>query len=146
MTFNYNEPHERIRAVAGAKYNQEIRLNFAALDNASQEFVTATIYHEIIHAFMRSNGTSDSSQHELMATDWRDDISNQLQLDYPNLSKEDADALAWGGLVETNQWQTMYNNDINNNTSITGDIAAVNTNHKNVKNLTNGNYGTPCTN
>jgi hypothetical protein len=40
----------------------------------------------------------------------------------------------------------MIHNDINNNTGITGDIAAVNTNHNNVNNSTNGNYGTPCTN
>lgn len=81
-----------------------------------------------------------------MATNWRDKISNQLQIDYPNLSKTDADALAWGGLGDTTQWQTMINNDIANNTGITGAIAAVNTNHKNINNSTNGNYGTPCTN
>jgi hypothetical protein len=131
----------------GGQFNQNIRLNLAALDNASQEYMVATIYHEIIHAQLVIQGISaEIAQHEIIATSWRQKISDQLRIDFPNLSRADADGLAWGGLGDTTQWQTMFNNDKSNNTGITGAIAAVNSNHKNVNNSTNGNYGTPCTN
>jgi hypothetical protein len=132
--------------IPGNKFNQNIRLNLAALDNASQEYMVATIYHEIIHAQLRSQGIPDIGQHEIIATSWRQKISDQLRIDFPNLSQRDADGLAWGGLGETPQWQTMVNNDRSNNTGITGAIQAVNDNHKNLNNSTNGHYGTPCTN
>jgi hypothetical protein len=131
----------------GGMYNQKIKLNLAALDNASQEYMVATIYHEIIHAQLVSQGIRDEIvQHEIIATSWRQKMSDQLRIDFPNLSQRDADGLAWGGLGDTTQWQTMFNNDLRNNTGITGAIQAVNDNHKNVNNSTNGNYGTPCTN
>jgi hypothetical protein len=151
LTFNqyYNASENGIKDSGrqDERFNQVIELNLAALANASQEFIAATIYHEIIHAIFASQGIKPSAQHEIMASDtWRKTISDQLRLDFPNLSQEDADALAWDGLGQTSQWQTMINNDNANNTGVTGDIALVNRNHKNVNNSTNGNYGTSCTN
>jgi predicted SprT family Zn-dependent metalloprotease len=108
------------------EYSQIINLNYAALDNASNEYVAATIYHEIIHVTLQLQGISNSDQHDVMAQEWRDDISNQLQADFPNLTKEDADALAWGGLGETEAFQAMIEKDTRNNTGITGAIAEVN--------------------
>jgi len=126
-------------------HQMSINLNFAALDNASNEYIAATIYHELIHVSLNIQGiTGNDSQHETMAQDYRDDMSNQLQADFPDLSKEDADALAWGGLSTSNDWAKIINSDIINNTGITGNINAINTNFKNLNNSTNGEYGTPC--
>jgi hypothetical protein len=55
-----------------------------------------------------------------------------------------ADALAWGGLGETEAFQAMIEKDTRNNTGITGAIADVNKNFKKLNNSTNGNYGTTC--
>jgi hypothetical protein len=120
------------------QFLQIISLNFAALDNASNEYVAATIYHEIIHASLTLQGIDD--QHNVMANEWLDDMSNQMQADFPNLTKQDADALAWGGLHETNAWKAMVKQD----PEITNSIINLNKNHKNLDNSSNGNYGTSC--
>ncbi len=129
-------------SMGGSPFNQNINLNLAALDYASDEHIAATIYHEIIHAHLRNEGISGGEHHNIIATDWRDIISNQLQADFPDLSETEADALAWGGLSESDAWQTMVEEDNANNTGITGAIAAINVNHKNVNNINNGSHGT----
>ncbi|HEU0226912.1 MAG TPA: SprT-like domain-containing protein, partial [Arachidicoccus soli] len=91
-----NETHIDGRT-GGSQYHLEIKLNLAALDYSSNENVTATIYHEIIHAYLRTIGVNgESTQHDIIANGWREAMSDQLQEDYPNLSPTDADALAWG--------------------------------------------------
>ncbi|MET0945878.1 MAG: hypothetical protein ABWY22_10745 [Flavobacterium sp.] len=138
----------KINAYQDETFNQIIALNFAALSYASKEYITAVIYHEIIHGILSSQGIATaSSQHEIMASDeWRQTISDQLRIDFPDLDQEDADALAWEGLGSTSKWRAIYDNDIANNTGVTGDINAVQTNYRNFNNSTNGYYGTSCNN
>ncbi|MEO7978278.1 hypothetical protein [Flavobacterium sp.] len=77
----------------------DIRFNMAALDYSSDEYVTATIYHEIIHNFlsMLYPDATAAEQHEEMERDWREVMADQLKLDFPGLSAADAAGLAWGG-------------------------------------------------
>ncbi|KHJ36640.1 hypothetical protein PBAC_31940 [Pedobacter glucosidilyticus] len=97
-----------------------------------------------MHAYLRTLGVPTNEHHDIMASDWREAISDQLRADYPNLSQTDADALAWGGLNESHLWQQMLANDIANNTGITGAIKQTNDNQKNLNNQNNGSNGTHC--
>jgi hypothetical protein len=128
----------------GNVYNFDINLNLAALDFSSNENITATIYHELIHAYLNTQGIPKSQQHDTIANEWRDKISEQLQLDYPSLSESDADALAWGGLGTSTLWLQMLKSDENNNTGVTGAISQRIKNHKNLNNENKGKYGTHC--
>jgi hypothetical protein len=60
------------------------------------------------------------------------------------LSQAEADALAWGGLAQTQLWQQMLQDDSTNNTGITGAISQKNQNHKNLNNQNNSTHGTHC--
>lgn len=124
----------------------DLRLNLAALGDASDEYVTATIYHEIIHNFLNMlyPDSTEAEQHEEMERDWREVMENQLKSDFPHLSNKDAYGLAWGGLGDTPAYQKLLADDKKNNTGITGDIAASNKNFKNLNNTNTTTYGTPC--
>lgn len=124
--------------------NIDIGLNFAALEHASQEFVTATIYHEIIHAQLGAMGVPGNQHHNIMADVWRPTIEAALMDAFPGLSQSDAAALAWGGLGSSTAWQNMVDDDIANNTGNSGNIDQKNKNHKNLNNEYNGNHGTQC--
>jgi len=124
----------------------DIRLNMAALGYASDEYVAATIYHEILHNFltMLYPDASEAEQHEEIERDWREAIADQLKLDFPTLSDQDAKGLAWGGLGDTAAYQKLLADDKKNNTGITGAIAASNKNFKNLNNTNTTTYGTNC--
>lgn len=126
--------------------NFEIRLNLAALNYASDEYVTATIYHELIHNFltMLYPDSGEDEQHEEIERDWREVIANQLKLDFPNLSNANANALAWGGLGDTPAYKKLLEDDKKNNTGVTGAIAQSNKNFKNLNNTNTTTYGTVC--
>lgn len=124
--------------------NWDIGFNYAALQYASQEEMMATIYHEILHAYLSSRGINgETNQHNAMANDWLSIIANQLKSDFPNLSQEDANDLAWGGLGDTTKWQELKNNDSLNNTHNADNILQTNKNYKNLNN-TDNRYGTHC--
>ncbi len=123
----------------------DLKLNLAALDYASDEYIRATIYHEIIHNYLTIMGIKDELiQHEEMEKNWRTLIANQLKLDFPNLSDADATGLSWGGLGATTAYQKMLADDLLNNTGITGAIAASNKNFRNLNNTNTTTYGTIC--
>jgi len=132
------------KASGSNAFTFNIELNLAALNYSSNENITATIYHEIIHAYFYTQQVPKAQHHDIMADVWRGVIASQLLIDYPNLSQSDADALAWGGLGESRLWQEMNNNDIANNTSITGNIVSQINNHRNINNQNNGSNGTHC--
>ena len=81
-----------------------ITLNNAALSEASEEFITATVLHEALHAYFR---TSQSVlDHETMVSQyipWFTDILHSL---YPDIPPLELTALAYGGLKETVGFQT----------------------------------------
>lgn len=73
----------------------------------ANEYNVATIYHEVLHAFLdakypRVNGIYPvPDHHEQIASDYVAFLTAGIRAVYPNTSLRDAWALAWGGLEET---------------------------------------------
>jgi hypothetical protein len=109
----------------------EIRLNMNKLPYYSKEYITATIYHEILHAFMdlnfskNNNGKYDiSTGHEEMANKYIILMTGALRIHNPNIPAIEAWALAWGGLQETTLWDSLTDDQRNQ-------IGAINSRHRN---------------
>lgn len=90
----------------------EIKLNENRLPSTSQEYILATIYHEVLHAYMEAslsktvNGLYISgSGHDEMASKYVALMTGALTVAFPDISLKDAWALSWGGLEKT----TLYN-------------------------------------
>ena len=86
-----------------------ITLNDGALASASKEYIMATVFHELLHAYLGYLGyspTSDSSQHQLMANEYITLMTEALieNFDIPSL---DANHLAWGGLHDSDNWTKL---------------------------------------
>ena len=85
--------------------------------NSSKQYITATIIHELLHAYMdyetrvKKNPTflnkDESQQHEYMAANYVDDMRDIITALYPDFSVNEAEALAWGGLEGTAAYQTQ---------------------------------------
>jgi len=76
-----------------------ITLNSGILSGSSQEFITATILHEALHAYFAYFGMMDD--HNVMVNQyipWFEDI---LKTVYPSLPDYQVQALAFGGLTQT---------------------------------------------
>lgn len=82
-----------------------ITLNTDVLKDASKEFTAATIYHEIVHAYLRTSGvTGYDLQHNAIAAEYESKLESSLKSLFPNLSDLDAKSLSWGGLMDTPAW------------------------------------------
>jgi hypothetical protein len=91
--------------------NSQIRLNLNILPNASKEYVAAVMLHECLHAYLHYNSFDDSlSNHNYIANNYIDLFQNSLHQLFPNLDSMDVKALAWGGLPETNAWDSIQTN------------------------------------
>jgi hypothetical protein len=88
----------------------DITLNTETLPDASKEFTAATIYHEILHAYLRTTGIIGDLQHIAMANDYTSKLASSLLSAYPNLDPLDAKALAWGGLEGTPAYDSIRTN------------------------------------
>lgn len=80
------------------------------LENTSQEYITATVFHEFTHAYLDyldlpNYSPNDSISHEEMATKYLDRLASILTVQY-GISRSHAEALSWGGLGGSN----LYNN------------------------------------
>lgn len=102
----------------------QITLNKNLLKGASKEIMVATLYHEMIHGMFDANKVQNNDplswnekfQHQIMSSSYVERISIGLMEVFPNLVKEDADALAWGGLSGTliwESWKTTNPKDFN---------------------------------
>ncbi|MDN5284355.1 MAG: hypothetical protein JWR38_629 [Mucilaginibacter sp.] len=110
-----------------------ITLNKTGLSNASQEFVTATIMHEALHAYLSYSQTI-VNQHMDMARNYISVMTDQLLKLYPNLTPNDAKDLAWGGLeTDAGDLYTSLSQEEKNRIEITN------------KSYKSGNSGNPCT-
>jgi hypothetical protein len=96
----------------------DIRLNKNKLPTYSQEYILSTIYHEILHAFLYSKLTKGpdgkyniSSQHDDMANNYLILMTGALKIAFPNISDQEAWALSWGGLEQTNFYTTKLTED-----------------------------------
>ncbi|WP_254561396.1 hypothetical protein [Dyadobacter diqingensis] len=94
---------------AAETLGNQIVLNSTLMANASQEFVTATIYHEVLHVFINNTETYD---HNKMSTEYVTPMIQALMSWFP-LSYEDAEALAWSGLQSTPAYPQNKRSDMN---------------------------------
>lgn len=90
----------------------EVQLNTGSLPNSSKEFAGVTIYHEILHAYLRTTGLEGMlNQHNEMAQSYASKLSSALITAFPTIDPIDAKALAWGGLTGTSAYSAMKANN-----------------------------------
>jgi hypothetical protein len=87
------------------------------LENASREYIFSTIYHEFLHVYMSylnfpTIRPDDKADHEEMASKYLGMLSNVL-IDQFGIKKSHAEALAWGGLGETDAFNKLYETEKN---------------------------------
>ena len=91
-----------------------ITFNTSLLSHCSQEYVTNTFFHEVIHAYMRaymaSWSISPSAEHNLMIQNYLQELVNTVMQIFPNLTEKNAWCIAFEGLVPD---QTDNQMDIN---------------------------------
>ncbi|WP_029288883.1 hypothetical protein [Pedobacter sp. R20-19] len=126
----------------GSQYDINIYLNSNTLPSYSKEYTIATIYHEVLHAYLNSLFQPNSNgqtfinipnQHEYMATNYVTVISSALTSKFPEISSYDAWGLAWGGLQETSLWDVLTESDKQQ-------IIDINKNYSNRGSLKKGDY------
>ena len=107
--------------------SQQIAFNENILPNKSEEYIVATVYHEVLHAYFANLFSIDQQgkfivpqDHEYMASNYINMLSRDLMNLYPNLSETEAWALSWGGLERTNLYTLL-------NVNQKGTIYSINT-------------------
>jgi len=111
--------------------NVEIMLNSNTLPNASQEFTSAIILHEALHAYFAETGQIDA--HDVMVNHYIPWFEATLQSMYPTISPGDIEALAYSGLTDSQAFGTPPAN------------TSLRDHYNTVQNLyQHGNSGTPC--
>ena len=86
-----------------------ITINQNLPNTSSKELILATVYHEILHAYLEASYPKDATgmfliphdEHQDMAEKYLTLMIGALKINYPNISDKDAWGLAWGGLHET---------------------------------------------
>jgi len=96
-TGNYNTTEQRYTELLSMSVR--ITLNSSTLPGGSEEFTTATILHEALHAYFRLTNTS--FDHEVMVSKYIPWFTSALKSIYPIITDYDATALAYGGLTQT---------------------------------------------
>ncbi|QKJ31385.1 hypothetical protein HQ865_16980 [Mucilaginibacter mali] len=77
-----------------------ITLNSQTLPNASQEYITATILHEVLHSYFIQAGYI-GDDHDTMFNKYIPWFESALHAIYPQLDNNDLQALAYGGLLDS---------------------------------------------
>lgn len=102
--------------------NGILYLNTNALGSASEEYIAATLIHELVHGYYHETtgrSLSEDAQHIDMATYYVQPMAQALVGLY-GMSPENATAVAWGGLGETSQWKAKSASEQNNIINING--------------------------
>lgn len=112
---NLNDPLKDAKTTpflySNGRIDFNVTLNTGVLPSASKEYTAVTIYHEIVHAYLRTLGvTGQNLQHIVMTEQYVSKLESALQSMFPNLSNLDAKALSWGGLMDTPAW-TKFKED-----------------------------------
>ena len=85
-----------------------ITLNTNELQNASKEYIAATILHEVVHGiFLIKNKNPLIDDHNEMGSFYITYMADALRELYPTISSDDAKALAWGGVHESYGWSEI---------------------------------------
>jgi hypothetical protein len=119
MNFNFEDVSELKPGVGGqcsdfytdsdGVLNINILLNDTLLPKLAIEYTTKIILHEVIHGILLSKGFPKDAllHHNEIANYYRSIISSTLQSIYPGLSDFNAEALAWGGLFESDAYSAL---------------------------------------
>lgn len=148
---NFNDVTNLADTVMGITngYNNTINISFNEniLPQKSNEYILATVYHEILHGYMNVTLAKDSNgrfiipnDHNTMATNYVAAMTGALKTAFPSLGDNEAWALSWGGLEKT----TLFNSTLLTNTQ-RAQIKEINNRHQ--KTPPNGatKLGTFCT-
>lgn len=93
----------------------ELSFNKNTLPQKSREYILATVYHEILHAFLSAKYPAVSGQlqipedHTEMANNYILLLTTSLKTAYPNIDESEAWALSWGGLQDTPFYNGLLN-------------------------------------
>jgi hypothetical protein len=118
---------------SGGVYNITTTLNTTALQYASREFVTETIFHEVIHAYLTINTTLRGSmpQHCEMIEAYVDCELSAMKEIFPNLSSHDGLCMILGGMSDVQQYDnTTFNTVLSNYGLNANDVSTTNNNYK----------------
>ncbi|MEC5145578.1 hypothetical protein [Chitinophaga sp. 212800010-3] len=93
-------------------YYIDIVFNTDQLSHSSKELIVASALHEMLHGIFDARKTitndplvwNEAFQHNIMVSNYINNMSEALQSLFPDLSWEDAQALSYGGLQSTNWW------------------------------------------
>jgi hypothetical protein len=122
-------------------YDIDIHLNHESLKNASVEFTTSTVIHEILHAYLAGTGQNFQFQaweHRHMAEVYGDCLEDILKNMYPNLNDDTIKALTYKGLQESYKWKHEFTEDQRTK------YRDIWEQHHNLENKFNKQYGNPC--
>jgi hypothetical protein len=97
--YTYN-PYTLIPSVVTDYYPDTIFINSSKLANASQEYITSVILHEMAHSVLTRHGinTGILNQHGWMTLNYVDQLSLSLRSFHPNLDLNSANSMALQGL------------------------------------------------
>ncbi|AMP97250.1 hypothetical protein AY601_0283 [Pedobacter cryoconitis] len=92
-----------------------ISFNTDKMPNNSLEYNVATVYHEVLHAYLNAlygpdipgNPMLVPVQHEYIADNYVKMLTKDLMSIFPTLLESDARNLAWGGLQNTNLFNRL---------------------------------------
>lgn len=120
---------------SGGYRTVEVTLNTSELQNASKEYIAATILHEIIHGiFLIKEKNPLIDDHNEMGSYYISYMADAIREMYPTINTDDARALAWGGVQESYGWSQL----VKNSTAAANGIIDTN------KKFKNGTSGTKC--
>ncbi|ODT35953.1 MAG: hypothetical protein ABS67_00065 [Niabella sp. SCN 42-15] len=88
-----------------------VSLNSNILPNAAVEYSSRTMFHEFLHAYLQYTGSYGIlKNHNEIANQYVDSLASALKANFPNMTAVDAKALSWGGLQDTNAWDSIQDN------------------------------------
>jgi hypothetical protein len=127
--FSFPPSHTDGHAKGGGRNGVTIGLN-PDLNNATQEYIVATLLHEAVHGYLNVlksnfpldyeamkenfpvyftdpsvNQNQEKTQHTLMVIDWVNEITKIITNMYPNYPLIHAQSISWGGLTNTRPYQ-----------------------------------------
>lgn len=117
-------------------FDANITIN-SRLASGSREYIAATIIHEVVHSYLTFNGVlGELNQYTEQATRYAYALQHDLLAMFPGMDPDDAIALSWGGLQQTQGWQDILQKDPKK----ANDILLINGEYKNA----NGTKGHRC--
>lgn len=146
FTESYNPPYPARTYLESANPLQlRTDLNRTLLLNASLEYTTIVIYHEIVHAILYNQGQQGSLHHSEILHNYIDELATSAISLFPNLSLTDARAIAMFGLGDIANSNPSVNNQVASQFGLsTNQISEIGTSYRRDNTQGNVKKGTPC--